>query len=643
MVGICGIVGDDAPLPEQLIEGISGRDCEYTTARRDDGLRMTLSLHPPLAGRQPASTRDGRVDVYVWGDVYGHGPRGTYTPRPDGVPSARYCARLYDRYGIRFVDDLNGDFLLVLHDESDGTVTFVTDRVATRPVYYAETDSGFVFSSHLQSLPTHPAVPAAFDDALLHEYLLMRRVLGVETPLEGVRELPPGSIVEVDAGDGSVRTDTYWRPSYDPEDRPLSYFVDEFTDVLRQVLGEWTRDDREYGVLLSGGSDSRLVQAAMDVPVTAFHIADWMSREATVARRAARAAGDEFVMLRRDDSYYERTLEQAPSMSAFSGWFDQAYFTGVQDELTGRVDVLVSGLYADMLFAGSGLQTTELSLGDVGTLSVPLHREVNSIEEYAEAVTNEAPDHLPYSERRESATDIVLDHVHTEGRHVVSHGVRYNSLCDLMMYGDFYPMSADTDAIFSRSLGQTLPYRTPFLDNRLLDLQQRIPIEYLLRRNIVNRALTKIAPDLAEIPHARTGIPPKYPFVVDYVGGNLNGFRRKHVFEESPPQAHLDHGPWPNRPALVRETDLVFDSLRSNERLVDAAPSLDYERAVECYRAHEQGANNAPVLYSLVTLLEMPVTRQVYGAADEGRDSMDASAGQLPGSFERSVTGDADG
>jgi asparagine synthase (glutamine-hydrolysing) len=411
---------------------------------------------------------------------------------------------------------------------------------------------------------------------------------------------------------------------------------------LRQALSEWTRDHLNYGVLLSGGSDSRLAQAAMDCPVTTFHIADWMSREARLARRAARARSDEFVLLKRDDTYYERTLNQAPALSAFSGWFDQAYFTAFEDDITDRIDVLVSGLYADMLFSGAGLRTADLSLGAVGTLSVPLHREIGSIREYAEAVVDEAPDSLPYSERTESATELVLNNIRREGRQIVSHGVRYNSLRDLMMYGDFYPIDADTDAIFSRSLIQSCPYRTPFLDKRLLNLQQRIPVRYLLRRNIVNRALTRLAPDLAAIPHSRTGIPPKYPFIINYIGGNLNGFKRKHVFEESPPQSHFDHGPWPNRPDLVRNNDLVAETIRSNEQLIEELPKLDYDRILECYRSHERGKNNLPILYSLVTLLGMPVTRQACAPNDGNRNGQ-IDVGRASRSTDARTPGGRDG
>lgn len=619
MVGICGALGDHAALPSALTSSVTHRDDETPVAVDEDGFTLHGSFHSLLAGDQPATAADGDVRIWVWGDVYGYDSGSEHVARDNGRGgSAAFCARLYDAIGMEFVAGLNGDYALVVHDAAEETVSFVTDRLATRPIFYARPDDhdAFVFSSASQPLTTYPGVGTEFDLPYLYEYLELRRVFGVKTPLRGIEELPPASVVTIDLDDLSTETWTYWTPSYEPVDKPFSAYLDEFVETITEVFADWTDDDLDYGLLLSGGSDSRLIQAAIDQPTTAFHNADFMSREAKVARRAATANGDDFRLLERDEEYDVRLLEETPKLSNFSGWFDQAYFTGFEDQIAGEVDVLVAGLYADMLFGGHPFATHGLSVGDVGNLSLPVRRSIDSIEDYIDFQTKGAVEPLPYFDEPLSLTSVLRSNIRADDDGIVSHGVRYGSLQDLVMYGDFYPMGGDTDAIFSRTLMQMRPYRTPFLDNRLIDLAQKIPVRHLLRRNLVNAAVTELEPTLADIPHARTGVPLKYPFPVDYLGDNLYGFWRKHVADDSPPEPHLTHAPWPNRQELIRAKSFTEDTLVERRQLLEDLPFLDFDGAVDCYSDHLDSENNQTVLYSLLTLLNMPVTRRVHEGAE---------------------------
>ena len=608
MVGLSGVLGG-GELPEEMATRTRWQDDETTVSYRDDHVDLTVSSHPSLVDDPPVAVDDGDVLLWSWGEVYGHGSGNGYESRPGGPDdSAAYCADLYREHGLSFVEELNGQFALVIYDRAERTLSFVTDRLATRPIYWTEPSTDeFVFASNVQSLPLHDAVPLEFDRSYLHEYLALRRVFGRETPLEGVRELPPASVVTVDLLEMSTERTTYWRPTYEPVDRPLSYFVDRLANTLEDLFAEWTRDDLDYGLLLSGGSDSRLVGAAIDQDVVSYHNADWMSREARTARRVTDVSGDEFRLLERYDDHEARSLETTPALSNFSGWFDQAYFTEFESRIRAEVDVLVSGLFADMLFAGGPLATRSLSLGSVGTLSLPVREPIRTVEDWVDAKLHEAKP-LPYFDSDRSLREVLLENVERTGDGIVSHGVHYGSLTDLVMYGDYYPLGADTEAIFPRSLMQIRPYRTPFLDNRILDIHRRLPMKYLLRRNIVNAAVSEIAPRLAAIPHARTGVSLERSFPIEFLGRNLHGLCRKHLGEEIAPEPHLDHAPWPNREELLRAEPFALETIRENEELLRSVPFLDYETAERTYRAHLEGEDHTVALYSLLTFLGMPVT-----------------------------------
>ncbi|MHB9288171.1 asparagine synthase-related protein [Halobacteriales archaeon Cl-PHB] len=627
MVGVSGVLGPDAALPEAMAEWTTHGDEETTVRFAADDLEFQLTNHSLLTGDQPVTAtgpEGSEVLIWVWGDVYGHGTGEDYEPRagpPDG--SARFVADLYADLGMGFADDLNGDFAVLVYDEAEHTLSFVTDLLASRPFYVARPDDETtVFASNLQALPRHDAVEPALDPDYLQEYLQLRRVFGVETPLTGVRELPPASVVTVDLDDGATTTRSYWEPTYDPQDRSFSAFATELADRLETVLAEWTQDDLDYGVLLSGGSDSRLVEAAIDQDVVSYHNADWMSREAKVAREVSETAGNEFRLLERYDDHEARSLESTPELSNFSGWFDQAYFSEFEDQITNEVDVLVSGLFADMLFAGGPLSTRSLSLGPIGTMSLPVRDPIDDLDDYVAAQT-ETSRPLPYFRSDRPVTDVVRDNLRDTGDGVVSHGLEYGSLTDLVMYGDYYPLGADTEAIFSRSLMQMRPYRTPFLDRRIIELASQIPMAYFLRRNLINAAVEELSPELADIPHARSGVSLKHSFPVEYVGTNLNGFGRKYVYEEPTPEPYLDHKPWPDRRELLRANPFAIETIRDNAGLLRSLPRFDYEGAERTYRQHLDGQDNHTVLYSLLTVLEMPLTEMVEDTTGHPTDRPD--------------------
>ncbi|ELY51641.1 asparagine synthase-related protein [Natronolimnohabitans innermongolicus] len=604
---------DGASAADALDEWTSpGVGVEY--ASDDVAISATPRVHRS-SNSNSSRTRgsdDGAVRCWVIGDVYGAtdatGDDGAYEPRPASVDPARYCLSRYESDDLDFVGDLNGNFALLLYDEERELVALCTDRLGTVPLYWARPDDDtIVFATNVQLLPFHPAVDTAFSPAYLHEYLAFRRTFGVKTPFEGIETFGPGTVTTIPLAGGESTTDRYWRPQYRPRDASFDRFVDEFVRRFRTVVDEWTRDENEYGVLLSGGSDSRLVLAGLE-DATAFHMNDWMNREARIAERVAFETGVEFELLERGADYRIGALERNRWADSFNGWFTQPYTSGFEDAITARVDGLLSGLYADSLFGGYPIPSPTASLGPLGSVTLPVERSVETIDDYVDLLLERAHDDL------EMPTDLrtVLEsNIRRDGGRIVHHGVAYDSLDELVYYGDCYPLSNDDDLRFHGALRRTLPYRSPFLDNRLVDLSLSMPIRYRLRRNLVDRAVERLAPELAAIPHASTGVSLSRSFPASYAGEHATELWDKYLSPRSPPEPYLTDGPWLDDAELLRSFEFAPAVLESNADLVDALPGPDLEGACDLYRAHRRGENHVGGLYTLLTVLTMPATARV--------------------------------
>jgi asparagine synthase (glutamine-hydrolysing) len=610
MVGICGVLGHAEHDVDRMADDLRWTGAEETAAYGDEHVAVRTIVHPG-AGEGAASPR-GDVHVWVWGNVWGFdGPDG-YESRhvEDGESVAAFCARRYADHGIEFVDGLNGTFAATIYDPAERTAYVITDRLGTHPIYATRARSGaFVFSTLIQSVPTHPGVGTGFEIDYLGEYFVLGSVGGTKTPFTGVEELPPSSVTAVDLDTGAAETERYWTPRFDPIDAPFSAFADRFVDRFEAVLEERLDPDRSYGLLLSGGSDSRAILAGVDadVDLRTYHASGWPNRERAVAEQLATVADREFGLLERDRDTHEQLLDRVPSMMNFHGRFCEAHIADFTDRLRDEVDVLLSGLGADTLFRDHAFPVPNIRLGPFGTVEIPIARRTRSVDAFVRRRAKPLPAYLDSPH----GLDEILHRNITETADGFSHhGIACRTIDELVFFDDFYPFSNKSD-LFYHALNWMTPHWSPFFDNRLVDLALRLPLKHRSRRSLVNTTTTRLAPDLAKIRHALSGVPPATPFPIDFIQSHANQLRWKYLSSNDPPESHQTHGPWINSRELIRSHGFVERTLDERAELFDAFPFLDRDGARQCYENHLDGADNHFELYTLLSFLEMPVTERL--------------------------------
>ncbi len=607
MVGIWGTIGTEPVRGERMTADLQWTGRESTNEYTDKDVTVGIATHS--SDSQPAWAAADDVAVWIWGSVWGFdGPDG-YTVSEE--PPATYCASLYDEHGLDFVSRLNGNFVGVVYDRAAGTVALFTDRLETRPLYCYRTDDGVVFSTNIQSLPLHPAVETDFDVEYLAEYFSLQRTFGVKTPIEGVEMLQPGSVMTVSLDDATMDAERYWTPSYDPVDRPRKFFSRRLAEILRRTVAERTDADTTYGLLLSGGSDSRLTLAALTAAnrnVRAYHLADWTNPEARIAHRVATTADVPITLLRRDRGYQARALRTTPRAGNFVGYFNQIHAAGFEETLTDDVEYLFTGHYGDMLFKGNHIPTPTVDLGRFGSFSLPVETSEETVESYIDGRVSEAPSYIRNALSR-SMYDVYTANVSRQGSRIVDHGVEYGSLHEATVCSRC-PLTNGTSQFFYYGTLQTMPSGTLFLDNRLIDLFLSTPTSYLLRGNLIGEAIEHLDPVLAAIPHGSTNVSLSYPSALQEFGRIVTAFERRHLskpFDEP----HWTAGPWTNHPELIRSHGFVRETIDEHEELIRSLPFLSWEGVNECYQGHLDGEDNLAALYTLVTFLRMPVTRRL--------------------------------
>jgi asparagine synthase (glutamine-hydrolysing) len=613
MVGGCGRIGAGDP-----VDGVAehlARTGEEVVSDFDDGrLAVTSLTHGHETGETPARTPSGDALVWVWGNVLGEqraeGYRGR---RADDDPAPAYCAARYAEDGLEFVKRLNGDFVGVVYDRDEATVSVFTDRLGTWPLYHATAEDGsVVFSAHLQSLAAYPGLTLKFDEPYVAQHLSWRGgPYGVKTVFRGVESFQPGSVTTHDLSDGSVTCERYWRPSFDPDEQFDDYdaFVDAFVDAFRASIADRTWDrSKRYGILMSGGSDARLVLGALpgDLDVVAYHMGDWMSKEARVAERIAMTRGIEFRFLRRDPDYFGRVLERSPSMWNYEQLFNQAWAEGFIDDIREEVDVLFTGHFSDTLFKETFVPVRYVDLGPLGNHPTPVELPIETVATFDEELGPRKP---AFVDSTVDLSEVLERNISVESDRVEAYGVEFGSFREFVHTFAHFP--ATTDPMFRRSLREHVELQMPVYDNRLLDLWERMPVRFQLRRNVINAAVAAVAPDLADIPHASTGVSLHRSKLLHRLGRTpMNRLRELSPFD-AVPAAHVNNHPWGNHEELLRTRSYVGDAIEDGEEVIRSLPFLDWDRVLECYEDHQGGENNMRLLHRLVTFVEAPLTREI--------------------------------
>lgn len=183
----------------------------------------------------------------------------------------------WSEWGKACLPRLEGMFAFVVHDRKRRKLTCVRDAFGIKPFFYSQDKAGVFFASEQQALRTLRGTSLRPDLQQAYDYLVHGDYDSQEsTFVEGVRHLPPGTLLEIDPlAPDAARPEGWWRVP--TQERPWTF--DEAVEALRaQFLHNirlHLRSDVPLGAALSGGIDSSAVVCAMrhlepDAPIHTF-------------------------------------------------------------------------------------------------------------------------------------------------------------------------------------------------------------------------------------------------------------------------------------------------------------------------------------------------------------------------------------
>jgi asparagine synthase (glutamine-hydrolysing) len=224
-----------------------------------------LSIIDLESGHQPMHNEDGTVWIVFNGEIY-NAPeirrwllkRGHQfvTDHSD----TEVLLHLYEEKASSLLEDLNGMFAFVIHDQKRNQLFGARDRMGIKPLYYWQSNGIFAFASELKALLQLPFVERTIDEQSLFHYMTLLYVPDQASIIKGVRRLPPAHSFVYDLNNRQLKLQNYWQLRFDAEEHRSD---EEWTEILRAELEaavrRWILSDVPIACSLSGGLDSSAV------------------------------------------------------------------------------------------------------------------------------------------------------------------------------------------------------------------------------------------------------------------------------------------------------------------------------------------------------------------------------------------------
>ncbi|CAN5498161.1 asparagine synthase (glutamine-hydrolyzing) [soil metagenome] len=265
MCGIAGAVNFKLPyevVSRELYHRGPDEQNGWTTDNVDF-YHLRLSIVDITGGKQPMHL-DDRYTIIFNGEIYNHQEiRAEHNIIGHTSSDTETLLLLYRKYGVQFLQYLDGMFVLAIYDKVEKTMFLARDRAGKKPLYYYADGEKIVFASELNCLKA--VLPLQMDSNNFYHYLRLGSFYKALTPYKNVRELNAGSSLLINCNTLEIKENCWWninevykQNSPDTFEESLEK-VDAYlhTGIKRRVESS----DLEVGSFLSGGIDSGLATA----------------------------------------------------------------------------------------------------------------------------------------------------------------------------------------------------------------------------------------------------------------------------------------------------------------------------------------------------------------------------------------------
>lgn len=278
---MCGFVGftnkinDASIVLGKMMDRIKHRgpdsDGKYVDEQIAMGFRRLSIIDLSDQGSQPIFNEDKSLVLTFNGEIYNYkdlreelvaSGHKFYTQTDSEV-----LIHGYEKWGEDMLDKLRGMFAFVIFNKNTNEVFGARDFFGIKPLYYAKMGETLMWGSEIKSFLDHPHFKKELNTDVLETYLTFQYSPTTETFFKNVYKLPAAHCFTYKNGEMNVRR--YWEVKFHADNGPsLEDWVNRISDTFKNSVEVHKFADVEVGSFLSSGVDSSYVAAVANVDKT---------------------------------------------------------------------------------------------------------------------------------------------------------------------------------------------------------------------------------------------------------------------------------------------------------------------------------------------------------------------------------------
>ena len=525
---MCGFVGftnkinDASIVLGKMMDRIKHRgpdsDGKYVDEQIAMGFRRLSIIDLSDQGSQPIFNEDKSLVLTFNGEIYNYkdlreelvaSGHKFYTQTDSEV-----LIHGYEQWGEDMLDKLRGMFAFVIFNKNTNEVFGARDFFGIKPLYYAKMGETLMWGSEIKSFLDHPHFKKELNTDVLETYLTFQYSPTTETFFKNVYKLPAAHCFTYKNGEMNVRR--YWEVKFHADNgHSLEDWVNRISDTFKNSVEVHKFADVEVGSFLSSGVDSSYVAAVANVDKT-FTVGfgeDEKYNEIGYAKEFSKYIHKEnFSKVISPEEYWN-------SLSKIQYHMDEPLADPAAVALffvcqiaSEKVKAVLSGEGADEIFGGYNIYHNPADMASYFKIPRPIRKAVGAVAE--KLPHKHGINYLIRGSKDLDERFIGNAYIFSEKERKDILSIKTNAPDAMAITKPFYDKVRDQDQVTQMqyidlhlwmtgdillkadkmSMAHSLELRVPFLDRKVMELAEQIPV-----KDRVTETETKYAMRLAAL------------------------------------------------------------------------------------------------------------------------------------------------
>lgn len=224
-----------------------------------------LAVVDKVGGQQPMFSEDRNYVVIYNGCIFNFIEIKEFLEKKkinfETNSDTEVLTKAFAYFGNKCFNYFDGMWACAIYDRKKNCLTLSRDYLGQKPLFYYINNNQFIFSSQLNGILCDKDLKLSKDKIGIAKYFIHGFFPAPHTPYSEVKQLDPGSLIDIDLSNLSFKKKIYWDIASGPD---YNIFFDKkfnkenFQIKFKEIINNYSISDKKMALSLSGGTDSFL-------------------------------------------------------------------------------------------------------------------------------------------------------------------------------------------------------------------------------------------------------------------------------------------------------------------------------------------------------------------------------------------------